>query len=120
MKYKKVKYNKKINLNWKKILFWTPKILTILYIIFITIFAFDESVISLPFIVHLFPTIILTLILVLTWKRPITGGIIFLILGVLFAIFLNAIKTLLTFFLISFPPILIGVLLLLSRIIKKK
>ena len=88
MKVKRVKQkvkpdkNKKTQrkkINWKKVVSWNPRILAILYIIFITIFAFDESVISLPFIVHLFPTIILLLILIFTWKKPLGAGIIFLI-----------------------------------------
>lgn len=123
MQYKKSNYQKKkanifSKINWNKFLFWSPKILAIIYILFITMFSFDSQGVGL--IMHLIPTFLLLIILIFTWKRPISGGIIFLILGILFTLFFNTTRTVLTFFLISFPPILIGILLLLSKILKRQ
>ena len=75
-KLKKIK-----NWNWKKVVTWTPRILAVLYIIFITIFSFDESVFTLPWFVHIMPTLIFVLILIFTWRKPLSAAIIFLILG---------------------------------------
>jgi hypothetical protein len=128
MKTKKVKvkpkkksfFDKIKKLNWKKVVTWSPRILVILYIIFITLFAFDESVFSLPWFVHLMPTLILTLILVLTWRKPLSAGIIFLILGVGFTFVFKTYETWLAFLIISLPLILVGILFLLERIFLKK
>ena len=125
MKFKRVKHKSKKKsflrkINWKKTIPWIPRIIAILYIIFITIFAFDESVISLPWFVHLMPTIILALIVIFTWKRPLAASIIFLVLGFGFTLIFRTYSNLLTFLLISLPLILIGILFLLERLFIKK
>ena len=128
MKVKKVKHkpkkksilNKFKKINWKKTIPWIPRILAILYIIFITIFAFDESVFTLPWFVHLMPTIILGLILIFTWKKPLTSAIIFLILGFGFTLIFKTYSNWLIFLLISLPLILIGILFLLERLFIRK
>ena len=125
MKVKRVEHKIKkkpflSKINWKKVLPWVPKIIAILYIIFITLFAFDESVISLPWFVHLMPTIILALIVIFTWKKPLTASIIFLVLGFGFTLIFRTYNNLLTFLLISLPLILISILFLLERLFTKK
>jgi len=123
MQYKKASYQKKKSnlfsrINWNKVLFWTPRILAILYILFIGIFSLDSE--GTGIIIELLPAVLLIVILIFTWRKPISGGVIFLILGILFTLFFDTTRTVLTFFLISFPPILIGVLLLLSKILKRQ
>jgi len=120
MQYKKVNYKLKkgLRINWDKLLFLIPRILTILYILFIGIFSFTSGEgIS---VVKIIPAILITIILIFTWKKPVSGGIIFLLLGIMLILFIEKIRTLLTFLLISFPPVLIGVLLLLSKILKRE
>lgn len=69
-----------------KTLYWTPRILGIIAILFISMFAFDvfeneytilETIGAL--FMHLTPSIILTIILVIAWKYELIGGILFLI-----------------------------------------
>lgn len=127
MKTKKVKIKQKKNkesflkkINWKKVITWTPRILAILYIIFITLFAFDESLISLPWFVHIMPTILLTLILVLTWRKPLGAAITFLILGFGFTLIFKTYENWLQFLLISLPLILMGILFLLEKLFFRK
>lgn len=105
---------------WKKLVTWTPRILSILYIIFITIFAFDESVFTLPWFVHLMPTLILALVVILTWRKPLGAAITFLILGFGFTLVFRTYTNWLVFLLISLPLILIGILFLLERLFIKK
>ena len=71
-----------------KILYWTPRILGILAILFISMFALDAFQHGLSiwqqiaaFLMHLIPSFILLLVLIIAWKRELLGGIIFLILG---------------------------------------
>lgn len=76
----------------EKFIFWTPRILSILFIIFLALFSLDifgndytfwETVLGL--FMHNIPVFILIIILVISWKHEIVGGIGF-ILGGLFYI----------------------------------
>ena len=120
MQYKKVNYKpkKRLNINWNKVLYLTPRILAIAYILFIGIFSFTNGAGGI--LIKILPALLIAIILIITWKKPIAGGIIFLILGLVFIIFIEKVRTVLTFFVVSFPPILIGVLLLLSNILKRE
>ncbi|NNK19550.1 MAG: hypothetical protein HKP49_10400 [Maribacter sp.] len=71
-----------------KILHWTPRILSILAILFISMFALDAFHAGLTlwqqiaaFLMHLIPSFILLAVLIIAWKRELLGGIIFLVLG---------------------------------------
>ncbi|MEQ1584843.1 MAG: hypothetical protein ABL895_03125 [Cyclobacteriaceae bacterium] len=77
----------------KKAIFWTPRLLTILFAAFISLFALDSFVegggfqkTMSAFMIHLIPTAIVVTILILSWKREWIGGVIFLLLGVAYAI----------------------------------
>jgi len=72
-----------------KIIYWFPRVLCILAILFVSLFALDafssdESFWGQigDFLVHLIPSFILTAVLILAWKRELIGGIIFIIIGV--------------------------------------
>ena len=69
--------------------YWLPRILCILAILFVSRFALDafsseESfIVQLgDFIMHLIPSFVLLFLLIVTWKRELMGGIIFMILGI--------------------------------------
>jgi hypothetical protein len=77
----------------KKAIFWTPRLLTILFSIFISVFAMDSFAEGggfqktlIAFMIHLIPTAIIVTILILSWKREWIGGVIFLLLGVAYAV----------------------------------
>lgn len=74
-------------------LLWAPRILTILFAIFISFFAFDvfgqgtgfwKTLLAL--MMHLIPTFLLVIILIFSWKRPWIGGISFILLGIAYII----------------------------------
>lgn len=98
---------------------WTPRILAILYIGFISIFAFDvfdqgytllETTIAL--FMHLLPSFILIGVTVLAWKKPKIGGIVFLGFSVIFTLFFRTYRELISFLLVSVPLFVIGSLFL--------
>jgi hypothetical protein len=128
MKVKRVKHKSKKKSfldkikewDWKKIITWTPRILAILYTVFITIFAFNESVIDLPWFVNIMPTIIFIVILSLTWRKPLGAAITFLILGFGFTLVFKTYNNWLIFLIISLPLILMGILFLLEKLFVKK
>jgi hypothetical protein len=99
---------------------WIPIILGILYIIFISLFAFDTEIISWGFLIHLIPSLILIGILILSIKKPLVGGIAFIVVGLIFTIFFRAYREIYSFLAIIFPLIVIGVLFILTKEIKRK
>ncbi|MCB9283174.1 MAG: hypothetical protein H6563_03800 [Lewinellaceae bacterium] len=77
----------------QKALYWAPRILTILFAAFLSIFALDvfeenqdlgKTLVA--FILHLGPTFLIILILVLAWRWEWVGAIGFLLLSILYLI----------------------------------
>jgi len=80
---------KKVN----KLLFWTPRILTIFFILFLTMFSLDVFGTGagfwktlLGFLMHNLPSFVLIIALLISWKYEIVGGVIFILVGVLYVI----------------------------------
>ncbi|MFC1615679.1 hypothetical protein ACFL21_00935 [Patescibacteria group bacterium] len=118
---------KKAQKNVKKInrypvYYWPPRILSILFIIFISllaldVFAEDYSIVEMiiGFIMHMLPSFALIAILILSWKKELIGGIAYLILGTFFTIFFHTYEELIGFLLISAPVFITGFLFILSH-----
>ena len=73
-----------------EILYWTPRILCIIAILFISLFALDafdhgETIWQKlgAFTMHLIPSFVLTAILIIAWKWERIGGGIFLLIGLI-------------------------------------
>ena len=119
-----------------KIFHWVPRILCILAILFIELFALDAFDPALTigqqlfaFLMHSIPALVLTGILILSWKKELAGGIIFLIIGAGFSplIYLknyamnDSVWISLSIVLaICFPFIITGLLFIVSRNLKRK
>jgi hypothetical protein len=78
-----------------KPLFWTPRILAIAFIVFISLFSLDVFGTGLGFwgtilglFMHLIPSFIMIIALVIAWKRELVGAIVFTLLGLLYIIML--------------------------------
>jgi hypothetical protein len=111
----------------KRVLFWTPRILTIAFILFLGLFAldvFDEgygffgTIVAL--FMHLIPHMILTLILVVAWRREWVGGILFFGLGVFYILWAWGRFPLAAYVFISGPLFLVGILFLLNWTYRKE
>ena len=117
----KLKKMKKIN--W---LYWTPRVLAILFAAFISIFALDVfgeykfPLVLVALFMHLIPTFIIIILLLIAWKWEKVGGIIFIILGLLFTLLFRTYEHPLSFLIISGPVFLIGFLFLMSKLKGKK
>ena len=73
----------------KKNLFWIPRILTFLSLLFMTMFSFDVFNGTQPFVMKLLgfivqniPVMILIVIFIIAWKWELAGGILFVIASV--------------------------------------
>lgn len=110
----------------KKAIHWIPRILTILTILFISLFAMDSFAPELSlkqqilgFMIHLIPSVILTIVLAIAWRYNLTGGIIFVALAISASMFLFLVNygrnqelwiTLTTMAAISLPFLIAGML----------
>lgn len=77
-----------------KLIYWTPRILSILFIIFLALMSLDVITpglsigkILLGLLMHNIPAIILLIVVIVSWKYEIVGGIAFLLSGFLYIIF---------------------------------
>ncbi len=104
---KKKVINKKDNKKKKigKWLYWTPRVLSILFILFIAMFSLDifegnygfwGTILGL--FMHNIPSLILLAVLIVSWRRGIIAGVVFIAGGILY------ITTLLITALMNPPP----------------
>ncbi len=102
-----------------KTLEWLPRVLAIIYAVFISIFALDgESFLGV--LIHLIPSFVLVGIIILAWKKELYGGIVFVIFSIIFTIFFNTYREIISFLLISLPLLIIGGLFILNYFLRKK
>lgn len=108
------------------VIFWTPRILCILFIFFLALFALDVFEegrgflgTALALFMHLIPNFVLILILILSWKWEWIGGILFNAVGIFYiAAFDNVDINAYVF--ISGPLFLTGSLFLIGWFSKRK
>jgi hypothetical protein len=119
-----------------KLLHWVPRILSILAILFISLFALDafEPGRTLwqqigAFLIHLIPSFVLLLVLIIAWKRELLGGTIFLILGIGLSPFVYTLNyhmnhsvwmSLGIIMVITMPFAIVGMLFIMSHFYKKR
>jgi Na+/proline symporter len=120
-----------------KRLSWIARIICILAILFVSLFALDSFSSertfwqnTVAFLMHLIPSFVLLATLIIAWKWEKTGGIILTIIGVAFGIFIfffNLKKNhfpfmtcLMLTFMLAFPFVLAGILFLQSNLRKTK
>jgi hypothetical protein len=104
-------------MNLKQVAYWIPRLLAVVLILFTSLFAldvFDEGMGGLPTLLalfmHLLPQILIAIALLIAWRRPMVGGILFILLSG-FALFLFG-KPLLSpaHFMMTYPLVLIAIL----------
>ena len=119
-----------------KILYWIPRILCVLAILFISMFALDSFDPKLTigqqiggFLIHLIPSCILVAFLIIAWKWELVGGISFMAIGLGLSPFVyytnyhmnhSIFMSLGIILMINFPFIITGALFILSHFTRKK
>lgn len=80
--------------NSNRLLYWAPRILCIVAILFVSMFALDSFSPELSivqqiqaFLIHLIPSYILIALLVVAWKWEYIGGILMSVIGLAFSVF---------------------------------
>jgi hypothetical protein len=106
-----------------QLLYWAPRALCIVFALFISIFALDVLVegrdfwgTALALLMHLIPTFLLLIVLVVSWRREWIAGILFPLLGVLYVVWAwnKPFGVWSTFAVITGPLVLTGALFLLN------
>ena len=107
----------------KRFLFWTPRILCVLFAAFISVFALDvfeghhgfwETALALA--MHLIPTAALLLVLALSWRWEWVGAAIFPALGIFYLVAFMGRFHWSAYALIAGPLFLLGALFLINWI----
>lgn len=105
----------------KRLLFWAPRILCILFAAFVSLFALDvfgegydfwETILAL--LMHLIPTGILVVVLVISWRWEWVGGVLFTVLGALYLVMAWGKFHWSVYLTMSGPLFLVGVLFLIN------
>ncbi|MFA7707951.1 MAG: hypothetical protein WCX73_03305 [Candidatus Pacearchaeota archaeon] len=130
-KRNKFQQKKKIN-PW---LFWSPRILTILFICFLALFSLDVfdgnsslSQILLGLLMHNIPSLILLVVLIISWKYELFGAIAFALAGLFYILMIALpisinsfnIYNFIAILTISLPAFIIAILFYLNYLKKKK
>jgi hypothetical protein len=119
-----------------QVLHWSPRILCIMAILFVSLFAADAFAPGLTiwqqlsdFLMHLIPSFILLACLIVAWKKELIGGIIFTLIGLGFSPFVfqhnynmnhSVGMSIGIILMITFPFVIVGVLFIMSYFLKKK
>jgi len=100
---------------FKKI--WIPRLLTLIIILFLSIFALDvfdgkDSLIKIieALFIHMIPSIILLFLLILSWRYQKLSGILFILLCFIFTVFFHTYTNIINFSIISLPILIVGVM----------
>lgn len=114
-----------------KFIYWTPRILSIIFIFFLALMSLDVFSPELSFwqtlgalFMHNIPTLVLLIVLLVSWKYEIVGGVGFILAGLLYIIILmrNPFEWYMIFWSLQIagPAFLIGILFLIGWFKKKK
>jgi hypothetical protein len=104
-----------------KIIFWLPRILGILFAAFIASFSADvfqenlgigETILHL--LIHLIPSFILILALIIAWRKEIVGVFLYIGLAIFYLLISNGKFNLITYLVIMLPLVIIALLFYLN------
>lgn len=106
-----------MNKTTKQLLFWSPRVICILFALFTTIFAFDvfgegygfwKTLLALT--MHLIPTGIIVVALIISWRWEWIGGVIFITLAIVYVFFGWGRFPLSVYFVMCGPMVLMSIL----------
>ena len=114
-----------MNTSIKRVLFWAPRVLCILFAIFLSLFALDvfsegygfgETILAL--LIHLVPVYIVFIVLVIAWRWEWVGAILFIALALFYLVWSWERFHWIAYLVISGPLALSGVLFLFNWIFR--
>ncbi|MFA4998665.1 MAG: hypothetical protein WC514_01465 [Candidatus Paceibacterota bacterium] len=115
-----------ISTNKRRIIYWSPRILSIAFILFLSLFSLDVLTeytgwdLALALFMHLLPLLVLLGIIIISWKYDLVGAIVFSGFGIFYVFAAGFNRPWSWYAFISGPAIIVGILFLLSWIQKRK
>jgi hypothetical protein len=116
----------RISVDKRKIIHWLPRILSIAFVLFLSLFALDvfgeytgwELVLAL--FMHLLPSLVLLAVAIISWKYNLLGAIVFLGFAVFYVWAVGFDRPWSWYAFISGPAAVVGILFLISWLQNKK
>jgi hypothetical protein len=111
----------------KWVLYWSPRVLSILFAVFISLFALDvfghgqgfwRTLAALG--MHLVPTVLVLLVLLVSWRYEWVGAIVYVALAGVYVVWAAGRFPLGVYFMIAGPLVLAGLLFLLNWIYRRE
>jgi hypothetical protein len=112
-----------MNTTMKRILFWTPRILCILFALFLSLFALDvfsagygfgETLLAL--LIHLIPVYLVVIVLAIAWRWEWVGAVLFTVMALFYLVQTWGKESWVAYVTISGPLAFIGILFLVNWI----
>ncbi len=110
-----------------RFMFWAPRVLSIIFILFLSLFSLDVISPELSFweilvglFMHNIPQLILLVILIAAWRYEIIGGIGFIAAGLFYLAMISRHELWSAALIIAGPALLIGVLFIINWFEKRK
>ena len=109
----------------EKIFYWTPRILSIGFVIFLSIFALDafsgpfEPMMLVYFFLHLMPSFILLGAILIAWKYDLVGVVMFFGFAVFYVWSVGLERPWSWYVAIALPSVIVGILYFISWLFKR-
>lgn len=104
----------------EKFFYWLPRVLSICFVVFISIFAFDVFseysglAVILPLVMHLLPSLILIVFIAIAWKYDLVGVVGFVGFAVFYVVSMGLFKPISWYLFIALPSLIVGILYFIS------
>ena len=116
-----------MNLAARRTLYWTPRVISIVFAVFISLFALDvfqghaaPAQVALALAMHLVPTALVVVALVIAWRWEWVGAVLYFGLAVLYVVVMHERARWDWYLLIAGPAVLVGVLFLLGWLFRRE
>jgi hypothetical protein len=111
----------------KRLLFWSPRALALVFAGFVSLFALDvfgagqsvgETIVAL--LIHLIPTYVIVVALIISWRRDWAGAILFPALALAYPLVFSTTFHWSVYAVMMGPPLVIGALFLAAWVSKRR
>lgn len=113
-------------MNKRKLVYWLPRVLSIFFVLFLSLFALDVFgeysgwELALALFIHLIPSIALLGVVAVSWKHDLVGAIIFFAFAVFYIQAAGLGRPWTWYAFISGPAFIVAILFFISWIFKKR
>lgn len=104
----------------KKIIYWLPRVLSLAFVVFLSLFSFDvfeefkgwQTILA--FLIHMLPALILLAVAIIAWKHELVGTVVFIAAAIFYVAAVGFSRPWSWYAFVSGPAALVGILYFLS------